>query len=224
MDAFSILPKLVLWRDPVARSGAECMAIDELLLEMGDVSVLRLYRWGQATVTYGYFDQPEEAKRIFPDKGIEFVRRWTGGGIVDHRKDLPFTLALNASIIPVRPTSALLYRWIHGALAKTMQHFNIQSQLLAEDAPSLGRACFVSPVTSDLVNPAGEKLAGGGQRRAKTGVLHQGSIQHCTLPEGWDEHFAHQFTEKLVISEDEEIFAGIHEASILLATEKYPVS
>lgn len=224
MEAFPKLPTLVLWRDPVARSGAECMAIDELLLDMEDVSVLRVYHWGNPTVTYGYFDQPEEAKRIFPDEGIEFVRRWTGGGIVDHREDIPFTLALNASVIPVRPTSALLYCWIHGALAKSMLHFNIPSQLLVEDAPSLGRACFVSPVTSDLVNPAGEKLAGGGQRRAKTGVLHQGSIQHCALPEGWDEHFARQLTENLVISEAEEVFSGIREASLVLARQKYPVS
>lgn len=31
----SPLPELVLWRDPVARSGEEAMAVDEALLEWG---------------------------------------------------------------------------------------------------------------------------------------------------------------------------------------------
>lgn len=30
------LPELILWRDPVARSAAEAMAVDEALLEWGN--------------------------------------------------------------------------------------------------------------------------------------------------------------------------------------------
>lgn len=41
----SPLPELVLWRDPVARSGEEAMAVDEALLEWGRNPVLRAYRW-----------------------------------------------------------------------------------------------------------------------------------------------------------------------------------
>ena len=37
----SPLPELVLWRDPVARSGEEAMAVDEALLEWGRKPVLR---------------------------------------------------------------------------------------------------------------------------------------------------------------------------------------
>lgn len=50
----SPLPELVLWRDPVARSGEEAMAVDEALLEWGRKPVLRAYRWAEPTVTYGY--------------------------------------------------------------------------------------------------------------------------------------------------------------------------
>ena len=53
----SPLPELVLWRDPVARSGEEAMAVDEALLEWGEKPVLRAYRWAEPTVTYGYFDE-----------------------------------------------------------------------------------------------------------------------------------------------------------------------
>ena len=35
------LPELILWRDPVARSAAEAMAVDEALLEWGEFPVRR---------------------------------------------------------------------------------------------------------------------------------------------------------------------------------------
>ncbi|MFR4222498.1 MAG: lipoyl protein ligase domain-containing protein [Akkermansia sp.] len=91
----SPLPELVLWRDPVARSGEEAMAVDEALLEWGEKPVLRAYRWAEPTVTYGYFDEEATARAIFPGEELHFVRRWTGGGIVDHRQDIPFTLAMH---------------------------------------------------------------------------------------------------------------------------------
>ena len=77
----SPLPELVLWRDPVARSGEEAMAVDEALLEWGEKPVLRAYRWAEPTVTYGYFDEEATARAIFPGEELHFVRRWTGGGI-----------------------------------------------------------------------------------------------------------------------------------------------
>lgn len=89
------LPELILWRDPVARSAAEAMAVDEALLEWGEFPVLRIYRWGEPAVTFGYFDEEGTARRIFPGEELHFVRRWTGGGIVDHRQDIPFTLAMH---------------------------------------------------------------------------------------------------------------------------------
>lgn len=88
----SPLPELVLWRDPVARSGEEAMAVDEALLEWGEKPVLRAYRWAEPTVTYGYFDEEATARAIFPGEELHFVRRWTGGGIVDHRQDTPLYL------------------------------------------------------------------------------------------------------------------------------------
>lgn len=107
----SPLPELVLWRDPVARSGEEAMAVDEALLEWGEKPVLRAYRWAEPTVTYGYFDEEATARAIFPGEELHFVRRWTGGGIVDHRQDIPFTLAMHRRGEKERPSSATLYRW-----------------------------------------------------------------------------------------------------------------
>ena len=208
----SPLPELVLWRDPVARSGEEAMAVDEALLEWGRKPVLRAYRWAEPTVTYGYFDEEATARAIFPGEELHFVRRWTGGGIVDHRQDIPFTLAMHRKGEKERPSSAVLYRWIHGALECVM---------LDGDAPDGGRACFSSPVTSDLVFPGGEKLAGGGQRRVRGGVLHQGSIQNCLLPSGWDELLAARLAEKHSLCVDAELFPGMNACVEELLASKY---
>lgn len=215
------IPQLLLWRDPVARSGEEAMAADEALLNWGGFSVMRVYRWGRPTVTYGYFDHEREARCIFPGEGLDIVRRWTGGGIVDHRQDIPFTLALRPQDREGRPQSAALYRWIHGGLARTLRDCGVDAVMLVSDAPDGGRACFSSPVTSDLVLPDGEKLAGGGQRRARQGVLHQGSIQNCTLPEGWDLNLARRLAEQVTMSEDPEPFPGFSAEVVRLVESKY---
>lgn len=222
-DTWNLPPlgRLMLWRDPVARSGAEAMAADEALLNRGETSVMRVYRWGRPTVTYGYFDHEEEARALFPGADLDFVRRWTGGGIVDHRRDIPFTLALRPEDRVGRPPSAALYRWIHGGLARTLRDCGVEAVMLGSDAPDGGRACFSSPVTSDLVLPNGEKLAGGGQRRAKQGVLHQGSIQNCTLPEGWDLNLARRLAEEVVLCEDPEPFPGFNGDVVRLVETRY---
>lgn len=217
----SPLPELVLWRDPVARSGEEAMAVDEALLKWGEKPVLRAYRWAEPTVTYGYFDAEATARGIFPEQGLHFVRRWTGGGIVDHRNDIPFTLAMHRGDGTERPSSATLYRWIHGALARVLKDCGVECVMLDGDAPDGGRACFSSPVTSDLVLPGGEKLAGGGQRRVRGSVLHQGSIQNCVLPSGWDEMLACRLGEKHTVSGEAELFPGMNARVAELLASKY---
>lgn len=212
------LPDLLLWRDPVARSGAEAMAVDEAMLEWRERPVLRAYAWGEPTVTYGYFDDEDAARSIFSGNELHFMRRWTGGGIVDHRHDIPFTLAMHRQN---RPPSATLYRWIHGALARVLKDCGVECVMLAGDAPDGGRACFSSPVTSDLVLPNGEKLAGGGQRRVRDGVLHQGSIQNCTLPEGWDSMLAARLADECTLSVEAELFPGMNARVAELLASKY---
>ena len=180
------------------------MALDEALLELAGVSILRIYQWGRPTVTYGYFDKEATARNTYPAAELEYIRRWTGGGIVDHRYDTPFTLALLQPKGTPRTTSAALYRWIHGALAQTLRENGVACLMLSEDVPNGGRACFSSPVTSDLVTMTGDKLAGGGQRRTRKGVLHQGSIQNCLLPSDWGKEYASRLAQEVLHSTEPE--------------------
>ena len=68
------------------------------------------------------------------------------------------------------------YRIAHAALAQALQAEGIDARL-SSGADQTGAAlCFQNPVSHDLVDAAGRKLAGAGQRRTRCGLLHQGSV------------------------------------------------
>lgn len=184
------LQQLRLWYDPVPRSGYANMAADELLSRRPE-AWLRVYQWSKPAVSYGYFDRVEEARRLYPG-AEEYIRRWTGGGIVDHRSGLTYTLTLPARQGCIYPESAALYAWIHGALAQALRSCGVECRLLSADAPDGGRACWASPVSSDIIDASGHKLAGAGQRRHAGAVLHQGLIQGCSPVGRWPELLAEQ--------------------------------
>ena len=94
--------------------------------------------------------------------------------------------------------AAECYRLIHGAVACALAAIGWQQieaagetgALPLDNHPSKGagaapflKPCFANPVPFDLL-AAGQKIAGGAQRRTRYGLLHQGSIQGA-LPEAW---------------------------------------
>lgn len=87
-----------------ARTGAWNMAVDELLMEIvaaGSRPVLRLYTWSPACVSLGrnqnaagLFDQ-----RLAECRGIDIVRRPTGGLAVYHDIEVTYAVAVNAELM-----------------------------------------------------------------------------------------------------------------------------
>lgn len=201
-----VLSTLRLWVDPIARDGYENMAADELLARRPE-AWLRIYTWASPSVSYGYFDTAGVAAALFPGDDIRYIRRWTGGGIVDHRSGYTYTLTLPARENPYPPASTL-YRWIHGALAQALRRSGVECTLLTADAPDGGRACWASPVASDIVAPCGQKLAGAGQRRCQGAVLHQGLIQQCEPAPGWESLLAEALACEVVRIETPEPWSG----------------
>ena len=172
---------LVVWLDDNPRSGPLNMAIDEALLEVSPVPVLRVYRWDGPWVSIGYFTRREDAVRAFPDRPI--VRRWTGGGIVDHAYDWTYSLAIPSG----QPLAALgteaSYQVIHAALADALTACGCPAALTPAPAAGSNGLCFQSPVRADVVSD-GRKVAGAAQRRTRRGLLHQGSVQGIEYPSG----------------------------------------
>ncbi len=170
----AVFEQLCLWLDPVRRAGPEAMAVDEWLLETAVVPVLRIYDWQGNWGSIGYFGKLAGAMAAFPE--IEWVRRWTGGGIVDHRADWTYTVIAPACGKLAQARGAESYRQLHAVVAAALRAEQIQARL-STGADQTGAAlCFENPVNHDLVDSAGHKLAGAGQRRTRLGLLHQGSV------------------------------------------------
>ena len=176
-----IFDQLYVWIDPVKRQGPEAMAVDEWLLDEVRLPVLRIYGWLGKWGTVGYFGGLDEAMRSFP--GVSWVRRWTGGGTVDHRADWTYTV-----VAPTGERLAALrgdgsYRSIHAALAAALTAEGIEARLSSGDEETGAALCFENPVNHDLVGQGGRKLAGAGQRRSRYGLLHQGSVAAACDPD-----------------------------------------
>lgn len=158
------------------------MAVDELLMEWvaeAGRPVLRVYGWSEPSVSFGYFLSLADARDAFPGSSnidLTYVRRWTGGGIVDHRSDVTYTLAIPRGCDLALERGVESYRMIHQALANVLRKAGEQVRLAVVDEGDGGLACFTNPVVCDLTNEEGGKIAGAGQRRSRYGLLHQGSL------------------------------------------------
>ena len=193
------LTELNLWHDPSPRSGAANMAVDQVLLEnISDIPLLRFYSWDRPSVSFGYFESLATARTIFNEKTLDYIRRWTGGGIVDHRADLTYTLAIPHTHPWAALRGAESYRIIHEAVAEALNETETKCMLISENSGNDSVACFANPVAYDIVTPAGDKLAGAGQKRTRHGLLHQGSIIGITDTSKWQASFTRLLTESVI--------------------------
>lgn len=172
-----VLPRLQLWIDPVPREGPENMAVDQWLAETSGLPVLRSYRWTPGWGSFGYFVKHAD----LPPEDLCWVRRWTGGGIVDHRADWTYTLFIPRGQELAEARGSESYRVIHAAVVAALNAVGISARLAGPAAPAAGGECFIQPVEHDVLDAEGRKIAGAGQRRTVRGLLHQGSVA-CATP------------------------------------------
>ena len=166
------------------------MAMDEVLLVRAARPILRVYRWARPAVTFGYFERWEPVVRAFPDR--EWIRRWTGGGVVPHGEDWTYSLIVPRGESFAMAAAAESYRLIHELLGEALREEGIPTLLTPHAAPKVSQACFENPAFADLLC-AGRKIAGAAQRRSRFGLLHQGSVQGIRIPPGFAQRLARTF-------------------------------
>jgi len=150
-------------------SPARNMAIDEALLREVREPVLRIYEWDVPAVSLGYF-QPAALAGARP-----FVRRYTGGGLVDHAHDMTYTIVLPRAHPWMELSASDSYCLVHQGVQAALTACGIASELTPAAQAVESEACFQKAVRFDIV--AGpSKLSGAAQRRTREGLLHQGSI------------------------------------------------
>ena len=220
------LSELHLWRDLAFRSAANNMALDEALFEFTlatGKATARFYTWDHPARTRGYFSSATEYEtndRVSPP-----VRRFTGGGLVEHGEDVTFVLTIPSGCALASAAGPLRYLWIHEAIAHSLTRVGLPLSLAAPDTENRIGPCFTHAVASDLLDPeTGAKFAGGAQRRSRGAVIHQGSVR---LPPdlrsplaGWIDDFVLQLAE--IVSPLEETIRGrLLRESDPIAQERY---
>jgi lipoate-protein ligase A len=158
-----------------AHDGPMQMALDEVLLGAVIRPTLRIYRWSSPCVTFGYFQTFAMVRDAYP--ALPLVRRWTGGGMVEHGKDLTFSLMVPKGTEAASIPPALFYRELHRRLASWLAGVvSSEVRLAGREDIQPGPACFSAPADDDLLL-SGKKILGGAQRRSAGALLYQGSLQ-----------------------------------------------
>ena len=196
--------RLDVYHDFTPRSAALNMAIDEALLEVATIPSIRFYGWHSPALSFGYFGRFADVGDYAA--GRDLVRRWTGGGIVFHGDDLTYSIIIPAQEAVFAQSPMSIYEKIHRALRNALIA-NGEAAELATVARvtdggiavngrgynNVSQACFANPVRADVIID-GRKVAGAAQRRARAGLLHQGTIQHVDLGNGLAERFARELS------------------------------
>lgn len=214
-ESFHLFSEIDLFEDTQPKEGPLQMAVDEILLNVVERPLLRSYQWKDSWVSFGYAQKWREIEEAFPERKL--VRRWTGGGAVDHLRDWTFSLIVPAAH-PFRKLSvAASYYEIHSYLKGALSRFFNGVREVKKSEQRFGNQCFVSPRCNDLSHN-GVKVAGGAQKRSAAGVLHQGSIQHLELPASFASTFASSLGRRFYAFSPEE---SIWETAINLSEMRY---
>jgi lipoate-protein ligase A len=156
------------------------MALDRALLGLAareGVAVFRLYGWDPACLSFG---RHEPAARRYDRaqitaRGIDCVRRPTGGRAVWHARELTYAFAA-PEILLGGPRAT--YQQIHEWLARAVRHLDLPATLAPAPArvprPADG-ACFAAPVGGEVM-VLGWKVVGSAQVRDRGAVLQHGSM------------------------------------------------
>ncbi|MFW6088790.1 MAG: lipoate--protein ligase family protein [Gemmatimonadota bacterium] len=167
--------------------GVRNMAVDEALMRSAaaaGVVTLRLYRWEPACLSFGRNQEARDAYDAADaaERGIDVVRRPTGGRAVYHHRELTYSVAAPAGTWgSLRET----YRRINRALAAGLRELGVPAVCAGDEPDDRGRrraaprptprACFRDPLPGE-VTVGGRKLVGSAQWRDGGAFLQHGSI------------------------------------------------
>ena len=169
------------------------MALDEavLLQSPPDALVLRVYGWEAEACTFGFSQRYADAKAACR-KGVEPVRRATGGGIVHHDGDVTFSL-----VFPWDKACApeAIYKNIHRGIHQALKARGAVCGMWSprENAPGIAARCFARAEKGDLVDGQDRKILGGALRKKGAKGLYQGSLRVSVPAETIADGIAREF-------------------------------
>lgn len=196
------LDALCVWVDEERHAGPMHMAIDEILLSV-DAPTLRTYRWPEPWVSIGTTVSAGEATKFA--SGRPWVRRWTGGGMVEHGRDLTIALAIPAMAYNAKIPPRSLYEAVHSAALAALADARPDLRMAVAADFAEGVRCFESPVCGDVMHQD-TKILGGALRRTRSGVLYQGSLQVSAVPDDFARRMAAGIASDIIAWQPEDDF------------------
>jgi len=156
------------------------MAIDRALLGLAageGVAVLRLYRWHPSCLSFGRHEPA--ARRYDRDRiesrGLDCVRRPTGGRAVWHGGELTYAVAApEAALGGLREAHARIHGWLAVAIGTLGAEAVLAPPPARTPRPGDG-ACFAAPVGGEVL-VGGRKVVGSAQVREGGALLQHGSM------------------------------------------------
>ncbi len=153
------------------------MALDEALLELAPElgrPVLRFYSWNLPAASFGYSQKHREIASITLLRPL--VRRPTGGGLVGHDADWTYSVVFPPGHFWHRLRAAQSYQRVHQWVVDAFAKIGVPTTLASCSRKEMPGQCFAGAEQYDVLWH-GRKIAGAAQRRARTGLLIQGSVQ-----------------------------------------------
>ncbi len=164
------------------------MGIDEAIMEAyaaGQVPpTIRFYGWDPAAVSLGYFQHGEKEIDFAAcqARGIDIVRRLTGGRAVLHKKELTYSIIVGEDYPEIPKTITASYRYLSKGLLLGLDKLGLTAEMTKPIA-SYGQhirkpasaACFDAPSHYELTINR-RKLIGSAQVRKHGVILQHGSI------------------------------------------------
>lgn len=153
------------------------MALDEALMELAPQvarPVLRFYSWSQPAASFGYSQKYRDVAAVTLLRPL--VRRPTGGGIVPHDADWTYSLAFPPNHFWYALKATESYQRVHQWVLDAFAAIGVPAALAPTSRKEIPGQCFVGAEQFDVLWH-GRKIAGAAQRRARSGLLIQGSVQ-----------------------------------------------
>ncbi len=168
------------------KNGFNNMAVDEAILQIHSQGktppTLRFYGWKPPALSLGYFQSLEEKvdRESCRTRGIDVVRRLTGGRAILHDQELTYSLTVREELNLLDSSIVKSYKEISQGLVKGLKKLDIPVSLTprqkGQKAPrGDSAACFDTPSWYEVVI-GGKKLIGSAQTRKWETILQHGSL------------------------------------------------
>ena len=151
------------------------MAVDEALMKLSKIPVLRFYTWKPAAVSLGYFQSIKDIDLVFCKKNkIDVVRRITGGKAVFHDKALTYSFVIDEGKVPKSIIKS--YKKISNSVLIALRNLGINAKFKDKNiTKTKSPVCLNNPSWYEIV-VENKKIAAAAQTRKKGSLLQHGPI------------------------------------------------